>query len=278
MTGSRIDTWEPYRPPPTPDREADPGHGGGTESAGSVAYPCDETILWRRWALDRDLAARTRLIDRYTGYAKAQAAKLYAQRFHDEIEFDEYFQFAMVGLLEAIERYQLGRGAQFTTYATSRIRGAILNGLQHLSERRQQAEWRRRVMAERTVSLASEALSDDGSERVLHELLAVAAGLALGMMLDGSGMLVDPMDSLPANAYAQIELRELREQLWPLLDQLTEREREVIKMHYIDSRSFDEITQILHLSKGRVSQLHRQGLTRLRTLIDKTQTSAAIFL
>jgi RNA polymerase sigma factor for flagellar operon FliA len=284
MTGPRADAWEPYRPPP-PDRESDLGQGAGSGAIGSAARieepydeTSDETTLWRRWVLDRDLAARAWLIDRYSGYAKAQAAKLYARRFDDEIEFDEYFQFAVVGLLEAIERYRLERGAQFTTYATPRIRGAILNGLQHLSERRQQIAWRRRVMAERVASLAPETLSDDGSERVLHELLAVATGLALGMMLDGSGMMVDPKDSLPGNAYAQIELRELREQLWPLLNQLTVREREVIQMHYIDSRSFDEIVQTLHLSKGRVSQLHRQGLARLRALIDKARTPGSIFL
>jgi RNA polymerase sigma factor FliA len=257
------DAWQPYRPPPMPEVAVDAG---------------DEAAQWQRWTVDRDPVVRGLLATRYAGYAKAQAARLYARRSHNEVEFDDYVQFAMVGLMEAIERYQLGRGAQFKTYATSRIQGAILNGLQHMSERQEQIAWRRRVDKERAASLAPERFSTDGSQQVLHELLAVATGLALGAMLDGSGTMTGPQDSLPGDAYAQVELRQLREQLWPLLERLTEREREVIHLHYVESRDFDEIVQIMAVSKGRVSQLHRQGLARLRELIDKSRISDPTFL
>jgi RNA polymerase sigma factor for flagellar operon FliA len=257
-----LDTWEPYRPP-----------SGEAEQAAE-----EEVDLWRRLAETQDVKTRDALIQRYAGYASAMAAKLYAARSSEEFAFEEFEQFAMVGLIEAVDRFQLGRGAQFTTYATTRIRGAILSGLQHLSERQEQIAWRRRVMRERASALAPETFSQDGSPQLLDELLAVAAGLALGALLDGSGMMIGPEDSLPGNAYAEIELHELREQLWPLLDQLTEREREVIHMHYVESCDFAEIGARLQLSKGRVSQLHRQGLARLRTLIDKANQHDPVFL
>lgn len=260
-----LDAWEPYRPPSAEPREASQG---GDE----------EAELWRRVAETQDAKARDMLIQHYAGYARAVAAKLYAARQGEEFAYEEFEQFAMVGLIEAVDRYQPGRGAQFTTYANARIRGAILSGLQHLSERQEQIAWRRRIMRERAATLAPESFAPDGAPQLLDELLAVAAGLALGALLDGSGMMVGPEDSLPGNAYAQLELQELRAQLWPLLDRLTERERDVIRMHYVESCDFTEIGARLKLSKGRISQLHRQGLARLRTLIDKANQHDPVFL
>jgi RNA polymerase sigma factor FliA len=260
-----LDAWEPYRPPRSEQSGGDPA---AEEEAG----------LWRRWTEDRDPKAREALILRHIGYAKAMAAKLYAGRPTDEFAFEEFEQLAMVGLLEAVDRYQIGRGAQFTTYAHARIRGAVLSGLQHLSERQEQLAWQRRVVRERAVALAPGSFSEDGSPQLLNELLAVAAGLALGVLLDGSGMVARPEDSLPGNAYEQVELRELRDQLWPLLDQLTEREREVIHLHYVEAGDFVEIATRLKLSKGRISQLHGQALAKLRALIDKTHKHDPVFL
>ena len=276
------DAWQPYRPPPVPDlvggsdaerRPPDPQRVGAPSGAD------DEATQWQRWTIDRDPAIRDLLAIRYAGYAKAQAARLYARRAHNEVEFDDYVQFALVGLMEAIERYQLGRGAQFKTYATSRIRGAILNGLRHMSERQEQIAWRRRIDKERAASLAPERFSTDGSQRLLHELLAVAASLALGVMLDGSGMMIDPKDSLPGDAYARGRAAPAGpSSSGPCSTSLTEREREVIHLHYVEARDFDEIVRILDLSKGRISQLHKQGLARLRELIDKSRKSDPIFL
>ncbi len=260
-----LDTWEPYRPP-----SAVEGEGARVAE--------EEAELWRRWQEARDPTAREALVRRYFGYAKAIAAKQYTARTDAEFAYEEFEQFAMVGLLEAVDRYQLGRGAQFTTYATARIRGAIVSGLQHLSERQEQIAWRRRVMRERASALAPEEFSPGAAPRLLGELLEVAAGLALGALLDGSGMLVAETDSLPGNAYAEVELIELRAQLWPLLGQLTERERDVIQLHYVETLDFTEIADRLGLSKGRISQLHRQALTRLRALFDKTSQHGQIYL
>lgn len=260
------DSWEPYRPP-SPSPGAVP----------AIAEDGEET-LWQRWIDEHDEAARGVLVNRYAGYAKALAGRLFARRMQSEFAFDEYEQFAMVGLLEAVDSYRLGRGAKFKTYATLRIRGAILSGLRHLSERQEQLAWRRRVMRERAAALAPEQFSQGASPNLLGELLTVAAGLALGVLLEGSGMLRHEQDSLPGNAYAEIELRQLRQQVRPLLDRLTEREREVVRLHYMESRSFDEIATTLNLSKGRISQLHRQALARLRTMMDKAHKHDPVYL
>jgi RNA polymerase sigma factor FliA len=249
------------------------GSSGFASPAGPVASPgavdaLEERELWERWHEARDPGARALLADRYLPYARALAAKCYARRAHNEFEFNEYLHFAVVGMMESLDRYMPDRGAQFKTFATPRINGAILNGLDGLSERQQQIGLRRRLARERIESLKTESGTLDRGHRLLQDLGDIGIGLALGFLLEGTGMLVDADDQLPDNAYAHIELRQLRERIWQLVKQLTEREAQVIHRHYFQRQNFEEIATDLVLTKGRISQLHRQGLVRIRRLAE----------
>jgi RNA polymerase sigma factor for flagellar operon FliA len=227
-----------------------------------------EAQLWCLWHGQRDTAARQALAELYLPYARAMAARSYSRRVHNAFEFDEYFHFAVVGMMEALERYIPGGDAVFKTFATPRINGAILNGLETLSERQQQIGLARRLARERIESLHGEPDdARDPGQKLLRELGQIGVGLALGFLLEGTGMVAGIDDRLPDNAYGQIELRELRERLWLLVEQLTEREAQVFRRHYLQQVSFDQIAQSLELSKGRISQLHRQGIDRLRRLL-----------
>lgn len=216
-----------------------------------------------------DTVAREALIARYLPYAKAQAAMLYARRTHDAFEFQEYYQFAVVGLMESLERYDPQQGAQFKTYVTPRIVGSVLNGLERLSEQQQQIGLRRRLAAERAASLANESLSEGNPQKLLRELGEIGVGIALGILLEGTGMVVGQDEGLPDNAYSRIELRQLRHQIWHLVQHLTDRERDVIRLHYQQQKPFDEVAIELGVTKGRVSQLHQQALKRLQALVAK---------
>jgi RNA polymerase sigma factor for flagellar operon FliA len=135
-----------------------------------------------------------------------------------------------------------------------------------LSERQQQISMRRRMAGERVKSLHADALSSD-PEQLLRELAEIGVGLALGFALEGSGMLAAADASVADNTYTRLELRQFQQQIRYLCKRLTAREQEVIEKHYLQQISFDEIATQLKLSKGRVSQLHAQGLKRLRSLI-----------
>jgi RNA polymerase sigma factor for flagellar operon FliA len=91
--------------------------------------------------------------------------------------------------------------------------------------------------------------------------------LALGFILDGTGLMEGHDGALPDNTYANLELRQFQQRIAYVLKNLTAREQEVIRMHYFHSHSFEEIAQELGLSKGRISQLHKQALVRLRSLL-----------
>jgi RNA polymerase sigma factor for flagellar operon FliA len=226
-----------------------------------------EDDLWERWTRQRDWSARAMLAERYLPYARALAARCFARRGHSEFEFNEYLHYAVIGMMESLDRYSVDRGAQFTTFAMTRINGAILNGLERLSERQQQIGFRRRLDRERLESLKADGVSSHG-QQLLKELSDIGLGLALGFLLEGTGMVLDPADQLPDNAYSQVELRQLREEIWRIVEQLTERETQVIQRHYLQQQSFDDIAKALQLTNGRISQLHTQGLKRLRKLLE----------
>jgi RNA polymerase sigma factor for flagellar operon FliA len=230
-----------------------------------------EAELWRRWRGAGDADARGRLVELHTGYARSIAARLYARRPTNDVEFDEYAQLGAVGLLEAIDRYEPERGALFTTFAMSRIRGAILTGLERLTERHQQSAFRRRALAERLATLLPEGRVVGRARGILDELEEIGVGVALGLLLEGSGMFLRPEEGLPDDAYAQVELRGAHDRLWALTRHLTERERQVVELHYGQARRFEEIARTLGLTKGRISQLHQQAVERLRALMRATE-------
>jgi RNA polymerase sigma factor for flagellar operon FliA len=226
-----------------------------------------EHALWLRWREAGDAQAREKIVHHYLAYARALAARIYARRSHNEFEFDEYMQLATVGLIESVDRFDPSRGVLFKTFATRRIAGSVLSGLRTLSERQQQIALRRRVAQERLESLRSQPLAEVDPEDALRALTEIGVGIALGLLLEGTGMISDGEPSLPDNTYSGLELRQLRERVAAAVGELTAREQDVIRRHYLQGIAFDEIARELDITKGRVSQLHRQGLERLRALI-----------
>jgi RNA polymerase sigma factor for flagellar operon FliA len=225
--------------------------------------PEEEAGLWAELACGRGADARTRLIEMHLPFARIMAAKLYAGRYHDEIEFAEYMQFATVGLIECVDRYDLSHGATFRTYAARRIEGAILNGLESASERHEQAAFRRRLRKDRLDSLRDEAAAS-GTAALFESLARVAVGLALGYILEDSGMFSDGDRPGADDTYRSLELKQLGSRVRALVDELPERERKVIRYHYLQAVPFEAIAAMLGVTKGRVSQLHRRAMDRLR--------------
>jgi RNA polymerase sigma factor for flagellar operon FliA len=228
--------------------------------------------LWQSYVASRDGNLRERLVEAYLPYARIIAATLYAGRHHDEFEFNEYMQFAVVGLMESIDRFDPERGAQFKTYASPRMKGAILNGIERLSEKQQQISFRQRIMAERVASLKPESKPDPASFEQLFSCLAdVGAGLALGYLLDGSGMIDTGERSAVASQYDRLDMKQLQQRIRRLLITLPEMEQRVIRYHYLQNMPFHEIAARCAVTKGRISQVHRNALELLATEIRQTR-------
>jgi len=250
--------------------------------------------LWARWRADSDEAARDLLIRHYLPYARMMAATVYGRRTHDDVEFEDYLQLARIGLVEAVDRFDPSQGAQFKTFASKRVQGSILNGLVRLTEKNQQISVRTRLQQERMAAIKEAAAqgSIEGSEGERHSaasdarsadklfkyLAEVGIGIALGVLLEDTGMVDAEAFDSKAGAHAispevsyfrKTEIRQLGAVLRGLVDQLSDQQKTVIRHHYLQEIPFDEIAARMNVTRGRISQLHRQGLLRLRELLDK---------
>jgi RNA polymerase sigma factor for flagellar operon FliA len=223
--------------------------------------------LWQALQELGDSGAREQLIIRYGDFARMIAAKLYGMRRDDTVPFKDYLQYAQVGLIEALDRFDASQGASFESYSSHRIRGSILNGLSRQTEVRAQRLYWREIIAERRQSLQAPAEAAV-SETTLEDFARLAMGLAIGLMLDDPNAPERADDSVEANPYAGTELNQMRERVRTLVEQLPAREADILRRHYYEQREFQEIAAELGVTKGRVSQLHARALQRVREALN----------
>jgi RNA polymerase sigma factor FliA len=226
-----------------------------------------EAALWHRWRDLQDWEARALLLEQHLPYAKIVAASYYSKRFHDEIEFGDYHQLASMGMIEAMERFDPSLGVAFRTFAARRMHGCILDGIEKLSEKQQQIVARHRLEAQRRESISSipaEEMSTDSPDGILKYVAEVGMAFALAWVLDGTGMISGAEAAVTLPFYQSTEMRQLRERVLHLVQALPAQERKVIQCHYLQEVSFQEIGQMLGVSKGRVSQIHRKALGNLK--------------
>jgi RNA polymerase sigma factor for flagellar operon FliA len=245
----------------------------------------EEAVLWQQLRNQRDANARERLLELHLGYARIVAGAYYARRFHDEIEYADYLQYASVGLLEALDRFDPARGVQFRTFAARRMHGAILNGLERFTEKQQQIAARQRLRADRMADVKALAGEGSGTEagtpQTADQLLAFVSeagiGLALCWLLEGSGMVDAGAASVSQPFYRSAEMRQLRQRLVLAIEGLPAQERTVIRRHYLQEVPFEQIATDLQLTRGRISQVHRRALLRLRGVLAEQGDWSALF-
>lgn len=234
----------------------------GASANSSSPLSEEELQLWRD-RLSDDGTSQAVLVDRYLPFARSIAVDLYKKRFDDTIEFDDYLQYASLGLLEAIQRFDADRKIAFTTYATYRIRGSVLNGLETATERREQLAYLRRQRQKRVKDLSAED-NDDSFGRMVD----LTINLALGFLIEDSHVATDLED--PVSPEELESLGQLKRNIFFAIEKLPPRERVLIHYHYFHHMGFEQLADHLRVSKGRVSQLHKRALTRLREAVSGT--------
>ena len=198
------------------------------------------------------------------------------------VEIDDVIQTGMMGLLDAVSRYEESLGAQFETYAAQRIRGAILDGLR-------QADWLPRSFRRdlRRIEGAIAKLEQRLGRAPSEQEVALELGTPLGeyqKMLqdargyqlisfedfnrgDGGDFLERNCEDSGANPLDALLERKLRERLVKGISGLPEREKVVMGLYYEQELNFREIGETLGVSESRICQLHSQAIARLRSQI-----------
>ena len=225
---------------------------------------------------------KEQLVSQYAPLVKRIAYHLMA-KLPPSVQVDDLIQNGMIGLLDAISRYEEGLGAQFETYAVQRVRGAMLDGLR-------ENDWLPRGLRRemRRVEAAINALEQKHGRSPQEGELAESLGMSLDeyqkLLLDARGhqlvYLEDLGDSGEGDGEAYLDRHLASEQLDPLaalLDQdmrgslisaieaLPEREKLMMALYYDEELNLREIGEVLGVTESRVCQLHTQAIARLRS-------------
>src|SRR6478752_4080676 len=196
------------------------------------------------------------------------------------VEIDDLIQVGLIGLTDSMSRFDIGQGVQFETFATQRIRGAMLDELRggdwmSRGTRRQQREIEAAVhKLEQKLGRApveSEIAAAMGvSLAEYQELLGKVRGTQLVYLEDMSGdegdndFLDRHVGDEESNPLAQLQDHRMREALVEAIKVLPEREQYVMSMYYEHDMNLKEIAAVLKVTESRVCQLHSQSIARLR--------------
>ena len=225
-----------------------------------------EADLWSAFFGQGSITARERLFTFHAAFARNIARRHFRERSWGDIDLNDFYQLAYMGLLESLDRFDPRRGSPFRPFAAHRISGSIRDGVLRMTEVREQISWRHRVYRERIKSVSE----GNTSQEPIEKLTELVVGLALGFMLEGTGLFVSEEDGRSDarvhsnSAYDSLAWKEMITQLRIELQRLPEREQSILQKHYIDGVSFDGLSSLLNISKGRVSQIHRAALALLR--------------
>jgi RNA polymerase sigma factor FliA len=246
--------------------------------------PPDPDELWRAYRDGRSLEARDALILRWSYLVKGIASKV-AATLPPTIELSDLVSDGILGLMEAIERFEPDLNVRFPTFAINRIRGAIFDGLRRLDRvpRSVRGNARRaaRVEAEMTATLgraptdAEVAAAMGIGEEKLREIriasMTVAALDETFRTVDGEevSMLEILADATTSDPGEADEARELRMMLFDAIDRLPDREKLVVVLYHFQGFRLIEIAGVLKVTESRVSQIHSQAIRRLRAFLEE---------
>ncbi|MCA3181936.1 MAG: RNA polymerase sigma factor FliA [Burkholderiaceae bacterium] len=228
-----------------------------------------------RGTLDRSAA-----VERYAPMVRRLASQLIA-RLPANVELDDLVQAGMIGLMDALSRYESGHGAQFETFAMQRIRGAMIDELRG-------GDWLPRSVRrnQRAIESAVHAVEQRLRRSATEAEVAAEMGVPLAqyqqMLGDSHGgqlLYLDEMvgpdtdesfvDRQPGtDATDPIKVlndHRFRGALAAAIEALPEREKQVMGMYYEHDMNLKEIGAVLGVTESRVCQLHSQAVARLRT-------------
>ena len=238
----------------------------------------DTDKLWSEYQKKPTQEIREQLILAYAQLVKLVAGRLSMYLGHN-VEYDDLVSYGIFGLIDAIDKFDLTKNVKFETYASLRIRGAILDQIR-------QMDWIPRTVRQRQrkIDEAIKAIEMRTGKTATDEEIAVELGVSEDELTNWQSQLKvtnvvslsefeetgqEPiMESVNKNRFSQPEdvvaEKELKEKLIESLELLTEKERRVIELYYYEDLTLKEISLVLEVSESRVSQLHTKALLKMR--------------
>ena len=241
------------------------------------AVPVEE--LWAAYLAEPTRALRDRLVVHYTPLLRAVAHRL-GSALPSYVEVADLVQCGVFGLIDAVERFDPERSPRFESYAAARIRGAILDELRaqdwvprSVRGRVRELERAQERLESRLQRAATDAELAEELGLPVHEVRAFGRQVQLVSVeaLDESSGGVSELfaDDAALDPMAVVQAAETLRQLAFAVAQLEERDRDVVRLYYLENRTLAEIGRLLGVTESRVCQLHTRLVGRLRGRLEE---------
>ena len=238
----------------------------------------DKEKLWEEYQKKKTPQLREQIILEYAPLVKLVAGRL-SMYLGYNVEYEDLVSYGIFGLIDAIDKFDLGKEVKFETYASLRIRGTILDQIRKM-------DWIPRTVRQKQkrIDEAIKQIEMRTGKNASDEELAVELGISDDELLNWQSQLKvtnvvslneyleqgsEPvMDAHKNSHFVQPEDKvqedELKQMLAETMETLTEKERNVILFYYYEELTLKEISNILEVSESRVSQLHTKALLKMR--------------
>jgi RNA polymerase sigma factor FliA len=254
----------------------------GTMNRAEIETATEED-LWKSYKRTHDPNIRDEIVKRYAFLVKSVAGKL-ASTLSRNVDFNDLISWGTLGLLDAIEKFEVDKNFKFSTYAITRIRGSIYDELRAI-------DWIPRSVRQKSkeLELAYVKLENKHGRPPTDEELAGEMGVDEEefnkLILQVSGTSVTSLNDLwyigsdddelpvietvegPASLKPDLMLQrgEVMKMIIQAISELPEKEKQIVVLYYYEELTLKEIGQVLDLTESRVSQLHGKAMLRLRS-------------
>lgn len=224
--------------------------------------------VWKEFQQSREPALRNRLVVQYAPLVKYVAGRM-RTRLPESVDQDDLVSDGVLGLIDAIERFDPDRGLSFQTFAVPRIRGAIIDGLRAMDFVPRSV--RDKV---RAIQRAQVALEERLGRPPTDDEVARDTGLPLNHVRDLAKQAstnhanlddLDLADELASATDSTVEEGDVNASLMRVINELSERDQVVIALYYFEGLTLAEIGRVLGVTESRISQVHSKATATLRS-------------
>jgi RNA polymerase sigma factor for flagellar operon FliA len=236
--------------------------------------------LWSNYSDTKDKKAREELIESYLPLIKHVVSRI-SISLPPYLDYEDLISYGIFGLLQAIDRYDASRGVKFETYAYARIKGSIIDELRKLDwvpqNVRKKAKLLQNAYAELEQNLGRTVTDQDVCQHLnisAEELQAIYKEVAFTTVLSFEELIsVEDRGEGSSRPDIYVEKEEVKKMLGEAVDRLPPQEKLVITLYYYEGLNLKEISEVLNLSAGRVSQLHTKAILRLRGSLSRKRAN-----
>lgn len=237
--------------------------------------------LWKAYKEQHSQKAKDELIVSYVSLVKIIAGRLYTS-YNAHVDYDDLIGYGIIGLIDAIEKFDHKKDVKFETYANIRIRGSIIDQIRHLDWVPRSTRQKYKKVEEAISKLQKIHGGDVSDDMIAKELdleveeyqkllgeVTTYSVLSLEEKIEENtsfDVAAEHIDFNPEENYIQDEMKRI---LVETVERLPEKEKKVMQLYYYSELTYKEISEILKVSESRISQIHTKAVAKLKIALEE---------